>query len=130
MRKHAPVALAVVLGLCAGGACKKDEAAAPAPATVAAPAAPPTAAPPPAPAAPAAGLARIVVTNQGTITVNGKPSTLDQVKTLLASATDRPTSIEYSREDRDHDPTPEAAPVVHGLLSAIMDSKIPVKMAR
>jgi hypothetical protein len=107
------LSLSFLVTLSLGAGCKKE--------------APP--APAPAPAPPAAGAARIVVNNQGAITVNGQPSSLEQVKALLNGAA-RPTSIEYSREDRDHDPTPEAAPKVHELLSAIMDSKIPVKLVR
>jgi hypothetical protein len=97
------------------GACKKQSAAP---------------APPAAPAAAAGGTAKVVVTNQGAITLNDQALTLDQLKAALNNPAARPSAIQYQRIDPDTDPTPEAAPIVHGVLTTIMDTKIPVSLIR
>lgn len=104
-----------LLALFGLGACKKDKDPAPAAAPVALP----------APAA--VTVAKVKVTNDGIITLNGRTVTVADLKTALTSPATRPASILYQRVNAAQDPTPEAAPLVHEVLTTIMDTKLPVR---
>lgn len=124
-------AIAALVGLgTATTACRKDvPAPPPLPAPAATPAPPP--APPPAPTSPEdPSAAKIVVDTNGKITFNGKAATLDEVKKVLADPQQKPASILYQRLGYPADPSPEGAPIVHDLLLALQDSKIPMRMQR
>lgn len=112
--------LALVVGA-AGPACKKKEGASGGTAGAAGMAAP-------APGAPR--VANIKITNDGVLTLNERAISLEALKASLADAAAKPTSIVYERPNRDQEPTPEAAPLVHAVLTAILDSKIPTRMAQ
>src|SRR5262245_17164739 len=108
--------------------CKKS---APPPAEKPANAAPTGAAPGAEMSQPAAEKTiRVVVTNKGEITLDGKTITLEQLQAMLTAPAGRPTLIYYQRIEPESDPTPEAVPIVRGVLTAILDSKIPTRMAR
>ncbi len=110
-----------IAALVAVAGCKKETPAAPA----AAPAAPAA----PAAAAPGGSVANITITNQGVLTLNDKSATLEDLTKLLTGAGPRPSSIVYTRPDRGQQPSPEAAPLIHGVLQLIVDSKIPARIA-
>jgi hypothetical protein len=66
--------------------------------------------------------AKVFLTAQGAMTLNGRPLEPSQLKDALLGLSPAPTAICYSRED----PAGEPHPVAQGILEAMMAVRLPI----
>jgi biopolymer transport protein ExbD len=69
-------------------------------------------------------IAKIFVQTDGTVLLNGKPTTRDNLKKELANLKARNGSVWYSRANLQGDPPPHAMDV----MQAIIDARLPVRL--